>query len=222
MSRRGLLAAMAGVAGAAAASVLGRAERAFAAGSDGEAVAVGAAYDDVRSATRFRTAAADTTVLSFSATDGDQYRHTVEVGPDGIRTARAGHWSHQSVTIDGTVKATGGGAEAASVGPMIVGEGDLMGIYGVASGDGPGVKGRGAVGVEGIGATGILATGQTGPGISAVGQRGGRFAGNVAQLQLQPSTLGTHPLTGEPGDLFVDASSRLWFCKGGTRWSQVA
>lgn len=222
MSRRGVLAAMAGVAGAAVAGMLSRADRALASGSDGATVAVGAHYDDVRSTTTFDTTKPDTTVLSFSAVDGDRYQHTVTVGPDGIRAGSRGHWSQRSVTIDGTVRATGGGADAAGVGPMIVGEGDTMGVYGAALADGPGVRGRGMIGVEGIGATGISATGESGPGISASGQRGGMFAGNVAQLQLQPSDRATHPLHGEPGDLFVDASHRLWFCKGGSRWSQVA
>lgn len=222
MSRRGLLAAMAGIAGAAVARTLSRADRALAAGGDGDAVAVGAHYDDVRSATTFSTAKHDTTVMRFSAVDRDRYTHTVTLGPDGIRAGNSGHWSHQSVTIDGTVRAIGGGADAAGLGPMIVGEGDAMGVYGAALADGPGVRGRGMIGVEGIGATGVSATGESGPGISASGRRGGTFAGNVAQLQLQPSDRATHPVHGEPGDLFVDASHRLWFCKGGTRWNQVA
>jgi hypothetical protein len=222
ISRRGVLAAMAGIAGAAVARTLSRADHALATGDDGEAVAVGAHYDDVRSATTFGTTDPDTTVLSFSAVDGERYQHTVTVGPNGIRAGSSGHWSHRSVTIDGTVRATGGGSDAASVGPMIVGEGDTMGVYGAALADGPGVRGQGMIGVEGIGVTGVRASGDGGPGVSASGQRGGTFVGNVAQLQLQPSELPTHPALGEPGDLFVDASHRLWFCKGGAQWSQVA
>jgi len=222
ISRRGLLAGMAGLAGAAVAGGLARAEQLMSSGRDGRPVAVGASYDDVRSETSFRAATHDTTVMSFSALDADDYRHSVEVGPDGIRLQRSGHWSHQSVVIDGAVRATGGGAEAATVGPMIVGEGDSMGVYGAALADGPGVKGRGTVGVEGVGATGVSAAGEGGPGVSATGHRGGVFAGNVAQLRLQPSDLVSHPALGQPGDLFVDAANRLWFCKGGSRWSQVA
>jgi hypothetical protein len=51
--------------------------------------------------------------------------------------------------------------------------------------------------------------------------RGAVLISNIAQLRLQPSTLGTHPSSGQAGDLFVDASKRLWFCRGGTAWSQV-
>lgn len=222
MSRRGVLAAMAGIAGAAVARTLSRADRALAAGSDGEAVALGSHYEDIRSETSFATTKHDTAVMRFSGVDSDQYQHTVTVGPDGLRAGSRGHWSHRSVIIDGSVRATGGGAEAAPVGPMIVGEGDSMGVYGAAQAGGPGVRGRGTIGVEGIGATGVRASGEGGPGISASGTRGGTFVGNVAQLQLQPSGLPSHPAHGEPGDLFVDASHRLWFCKGGTRWSRVA
>jgi hypothetical protein len=44
----------------------------------------------------------------------------------------------------------------------------------------------------------------------------------VAQLRLQPSTLATHPASGAAGDLVVDVNKRLWFCKGGTVWVQLA
>ena len=222
ISRRGLLAGVAGVAAAAMAGVVTRAERAVAKGSDGEAVAVGAAYDDVRSPTSFKTTRHDATVMDFSSVDDSSYQRTVRIGPDGIHTARDGHWSRQSVTIDGAVVASGGGAAASAVGPMIVGEGDIMGVYGSADADGPGVMGRGAVGVEGVGSIGVSATGQDGPGIRAAGDRGGTFIGNVAQLRLQPSESPSHPAHGEPGDLFVDADRRLWFCRGGADWTRLA
>ncbi len=53
--------------------------------------------------------------------------------------------------------------------------------------------------------------------------RAGVFQGGVAQIRLVPSTLGpTHPTTGSRGDLFCDKYGRLWFCKGGTTWTQLA
>jgi hypothetical protein len=58
-------------------------------------------------------------------------------------------------------------------------------------------------------------------GESTVG-RGGRFRGNKAQIRLDPSSAATHPSSGAKGDLFVDASGRLWFCKGSTNWVQLA
>jgi len=65
-----------------------------------------------------------------------------------------------------------------------------------------------------------------GPGIaldaaSALGI-GGRFVGKTAQIQLVPTSASSHPATGIAGELFVDRSSRLWFCKGGTNWHQLA
>ena len=62
--------------------------------------------------------------------------------------------------------------------------------------------------------TGIVATAGNG--------RGGIFTGSVAALQLMPSTAPTHPATGQPGDLFVDAAHRLWYCLGGSGWKQLA
>jgi hypothetical protein len=204
ISRRGLLAGIASACGAIVAGGLARTEALLAAGRDGRPIAVGPRDDDVRTATSFQAAKRDTTVLSFNATDGDDYRHSLDLGPDGIRAQRRGHWSHQSVVIDGAVRAAGAGAEAAAVGPMIVGEGDSMGVYGAALSEGTGVKGRGTVGIEGV------------------GERGGVLTGDVAQLRLRPSELTSHPVRGEAGDLFVDAGRHLWFCRGGTDWSQLA
>jgi hypothetical protein len=51
---------------------------------------------------------------------------------------------------------------------------------------------------------------------------GGKFAGKDAQLWLVPSTTGSHPTSGQKGQLFVDSSARLWFCKGGASWKQLA
>jgi hypothetical protein len=222
ITRRGLLAGIGGLAGAAVAGGLARAEHLLSSPRDGRPMAVGANYDDVRAETSFQAASPDTTVLSFHSEGAGAVRHSVEVGPDGIRAERHGHWSRQSVVIDGTVRATGGGAEAAAAGPMIVGEGDSLGVYGLARADGAGIRGRGAIGVEGVGPTGVRGIGEGGPGISASGRRGGVLAGDVAQLRLQPAASATHPLIGEAGDLFVDASGRLWFCRGGSDWHQVA
>jgi hypothetical protein len=54
------------------------------------------------------------------------------------------------------------------------------------------------------------------------GGRGGLFSGDKAQARLKPSAAGTHPTRGAAGDLFVDKSHRLWFCKGGRNWKQLA
>jgi len=63
----------------------------------------------------------------------------------------------------------------------------------------------------------------TGAGVEGVSDRGegGRFSGKTAQVRLVPSA-GHHPASGEAGQLFVDVSNNLWFCKGGTSWTQLA
>ena len=57
--------------------------------------------------------------------------------------------------------------------------------------------------------------------VSASG-RGAQLSGGPAQLRLMPSSSRTHPASGKRGDLFVDKSGRLWFCKGNTNWKQLA
>ena len=52
--------------------------------------------------------------------------------------------------------------------------------------------------------------------------RGGSFSGGPAQIQLMPGTGATHPASGKTGDLYVDKTARLWFCKvGGTKATWV-
>jgi hypothetical protein len=50
---------------------------------------------------------------------------------------------------------------------------------------------------------------------------GARLSGAL-QLRLIPGSASTHPHSGSPGVLFVDHSARLWYCKGGTSWHQLA
>ena len=52
--------------------------------------------------------------------------------------------------------------------------------------------------------------------------RGGQFAGGAAAVRMMPGTAATHPPTGLLGDFYVDSTSRLWFCKGGSAWHQLA
>ena len=52
--------------------------------------------------------------------------------------------------------------------------------------------------------------------------RGAVLIGKKAQLRLQPSSATRHPKTGTKGDLFVDSTGRLWFCKGTTAWRKLA
>ena len=45
--------------------------------------------------------------------------------------------------------------------------------------------------------------------------RGGSFSGKAAQIQLIAGTGATHLTSGKTGDLYVDKTARLWFCKAG-------
>jgi hypothetical protein len=84
-----------------------------------------------------------------------------------------------------------------------------VGVKGSSHGTQPAVLGTnnaGAAGVQGVSTNG----------------RGGVFKGGLAQLRLIPSPSATHPSSGLVGDLFLDKHKRLWFCKGGTTWTQIA
>jgi hypothetical protein len=48
------------------------------------------------------------------------------------------------------------------------------------------------------------------------------LSGGAAAINLVPTTAKTHPVSGHLGDFVVDVSGRLWFCKGGTLWHQLA
>jgi hypothetical protein len=51
---------------------------------------------------------------------------------------------------------------------------------------------------------------------------GATFEGKTAQVELVPSPESSHPSSGAPGQLFVDNAKRLWFCRGGNDWQQLA
>ncbi len=65
-------------------------------------------------------------------------------------------------------------------------------------------------------ATGPIIIGSGGP-----KGRGALFRGGAAQVRLEAAAAGTHPASGQLGDLFLDAGGRLWLCKGGTAWKQI-
>jgi hypothetical protein len=75
--------------------------------------------------------------------------------------------------------------------------------------------------VSGYGVWGSSPSGDGVYGTSTSG-RGGVFSGGVAAIQLVASSAATHPAGGSAGDLFVDSTARLWFCKGGTTWVELA
>ena len=64
----------------------------------------------------------------------------------------------------------------------------------------------------------------SGPGLEALSAKGvgATFSGKTAQVQLVPSSDSSHPSSGGAGQLFVDGAKRLWFCRGGNDWQQLA
>lgn len=121
----------------------------------------------------------------------------------------------------------------------VIGDGNSIGIIGQgptavqATGTTTGVDASGptavvatgvAIGVNATGATAVLATG-TMQGVKAHGDsRGGVFSGAAAQVHLAPGSQSTHPKSGERGDLYVDKTGRLWYCKNGgasATWHQI-
>jgi len=82
--------------------------------------------------------------------------------------------------------------------------------------------GTGVIGSSGSHATPPRPLANTG--VMGVGfhGRGGVFQGDLAQIRLVASSALTHPTSGTRGDLFVDKAGRLWFCRSGTNWRQLA
>jgi len=100
-----------------------------------------------------------------------------------------------------------------------------IGVQGVTQAD-RGIGTTGAAMAPSGATTGVWGTAQSPGGIGVHGQSGGRggvFEGVKAPLRLIPNkAASTHPHSGAAGDLFVDKASRLWFCKGGAHWKQIA
>ncbi len=110
-------------------------------------------------------------------------------------TSGTGHAIEASNTASKpTINADNTGTGHAVYGQATSGSG--AGIYGDHSGDGPGVRGR------------------------SVNGRGGKFSGAKAQIQLVKG--GARPSSGAAGDIFFDSASKLWVCKGGKSWVQIA
>jgi hypothetical protein len=137
--------------------------------------------------------------------------------------------SHHDIGVKGTAIANDRvsvhGIKHSSTGPSVQGTNEYMSnvyatIYGLTYGFGPGVFGENTK--SGGGVSGIARG--TGSGVYAQSDngRGGTFTGKKGQLRLIPSSAANHPTSGRAGDIFLDASKRLWLCKGGTTWVRIA
>jgi hypothetical protein len=111
-------------------------------------------------------------------------------------------------------------------GTAVQGLSQFTGMYGVSVSPSGGGGFAGVVGDSdtnaGVAGFSSAASRAAGEFTHLLGGRGGLFSGNQAQIRLKPGSRGSHPHTGEAGDVYVDSRHRLWFCKGGTRWTQLA
>jgi hypothetical protein len=198
ISRRGLLAAVVGGAAAALAGVASRAERAFAAGSDGETVVVGGSYPDVRTATTLSRAVDVGDPILSLGTSNSADANTTELGPSGVVVRFQGSFTGRSVS-----SLRPGHLRLSAVERF---EPDA----------------RTDITPDAVTTPRVRAIARDGVAIMGDGPRGGLFGGDQAQIRLRPSKRATHPPTGRSGDLFVDSSGRLWFCRGGSDWARLA
>jgi hypothetical protein len=245
--RRTFLAAIAAAAtGAIAATVTG-AQRVFAAGDDGRPIVVGGSYTDAHSSTVITNkSSAETTFMVGSQGGGaailalSRGGSGIDAGSDRFSGIRAhsdtGPGVHAMSGYDGTAGRFPAAVigevslpdSASIIGNNYAGSGTAQGVQGTS--DSP--KGLGVTGLARKNGTAVL--GASGPdfptgvpaktGVYGYAQngRGGVFEGKTAQLRLVPSTAASHPSSGSIGDLFLDKNKRLWFCKGGTSWKQIA
>jgi hypothetical protein len=242
-SRRALLG---GVAGAIAA-VTAQALRPLTARAEGEVVHVGDTFDTAGSVTRLTNKRNDNHVFMAESTGDGTGVYGVSDGSYGVRgrSRRAfGVYGYSSGShgVYAQSDGSGNGVNAFSrKGLGVYGSsGNSHGVYATSSGaaaslfaskhtslhtvpDGNAIIGH--IDIRTSPRTAIVGTTTgTGAGIRGSSEqgRGGLFGGPLANLGLIPSQASTHPASGARGDLLVDAGGRLWFCKGGTGWVQLA
>lgn len=212
-TRRVILIGALGATAAAAASALGRSGSVLAA--DNDAVLVGNTYS-ATAPTEIDATGTDALVgtsdLGFGVHgSSDQY-----IGVFGESTSWVGAFGESATNI-GVFGRTEATDKPATVG---FSGGQSTGVFGYSSdGSDELPAARAKTGVLGIANEDAKAVGVRGE--STTG-RGGTFKGKLAQLNLAPSTAATHPASGSAGDLFVDSTKRLWFCKGATTWVRLA
>ena len=116
---------------------------------------------------------------------------------------------------------------------------DGIGVQGTADGargqgvTGSALTGTGVVGTSGntvgvvieFSGAGVGGYSKAGAGVIGIGRIGGVFVGGQAQIALAPGTRATHPVKGDRGELYVDKTGRLWYCRtSGAHavWHQLA
>jgi hypothetical protein len=223
MSRRGLLL---GGAAAAAAAVIGTdiVKAAPAAATTGT-MRYGAVNDAGSTYTELHSSSV-WTLFAHNSADGPAVRARGYNGP-GMK-AEATYGNALEAGIDGTANGFNGvygatqGTGNAIFGEALATDASANAVLGIAKGTGNSVFGFKDTNVPGDAVVGFTkGAGRGVVGISALG-RGAVFTGKSAQVQMTPATTASHPSSGQGGDFFVDSGKRLWFCKGGTNWKQLA
>jgi hypothetical protein len=183
----------------------------------------------------------DATTLK-SSSSGATFTGSNSVGPGvwGVNSASAAPGVVGSTSSDGAWPGVQGQAinlHGAGVKGLVFNQNNnSAGVWGETDGVGSAVYAHNtnkastaAVYGDAIGTTTAVwgrSSGNSAKGVGVHGEsesgRGGTFIGLAAAINLQPSPSATHPKKGQAGDFFVDSAHRLWFCKGGTSWSQLA
>jgi hypothetical protein len=156
--------------------------------------------------------------------------HGVTAGTGSAIVGQVNNASSSAAGVLGITNGTGAAIGAVAVGPGAA----LSGL--VYGGTGPALLGQ--IVNAGNSQPGVSAsTNGTGPAVQGIASgtgvglnassahgRGAVLAGAAAQAKLVPSAAATHPTAGQAGDLFVDSTTRLWFCTATgnpATWKQV-
>lgn len=201
-SRRALLLGALGGCVTWAAGMLGRSSPVEAA--DGDALRVGVSNSGTNTTKLLNNANGNQVFWAESGGDG--------IGVYGISDSSIG-LKGESTSNNGVYGHSQADDQAAIVGQS---KGNGTGVYGYSGNDSVYLQNAPQrTGVFGEVSSGVGVYGRASNG------RGGQFSGRTAQVRLVPSTATTHPHSGAAGDLFLDKSHRLWFCKGNTSWTQI-
>jgi hypothetical protein len=154
--------------------------------------------------------------------------YALDAGSDSGTVVRARTFASTGSVLEATIENTGN--QRSVVEAQTSGAGAAL--QGVTTGSGPAIRGT----TTGAGA-GVVGNAKTGPGVQGTSPNGagvvgtsanGRGAvlyGKAAHLRLYPAPTSTHPTAGARGDVYVDSSGRLWYCKTGGSpgtWIQLA
>jgi hypothetical protein len=224
-SRRTLLTGLVGGLAAAVAGTLGRAQPASA--RDPDDVRKGGSNSTTNVTTITNTAAGGSAFLAIGTGSGAGVTAFSTSGNGVVASTTSGFGVYGfSSSGTGVWAASGTGTGVFDVGgsstlPAVVGHSTNRntGVQGYSGNAATLPVGQGKRGVEGYADTDDASAGVRGT--SPTG-RGGIFKGPHSTAEADPCIRHHAPTSGDRGDLYVDTSGRLWFCKGSTTWVQLA